>query len=151
MRIAWKYIDKARAAIAAVRDYGDMRSIINTTPEEIKALCGRMSDPKAANLTGSPGARDPQSGEKKLIEQIDQMDVLQERYRQALEYMAWFEPAWGTLTDTERTVLTEFYASGNQRSGANARLQIKLNFAEAQIERIRSKALSRLITLLFGK
>jgi hypothetical protein len=110
-----------------------------------------MISPRAAKLTGLPRARNPRSGEEALAESLDKLDVLQERYRQAIEYMGWFEPAWGALTDEEQHILREFYMNGNQRSGAAARLQCELNYSERQIERLRSKALSRLSLMLFGK
>jgi len=43
--------------------------------------------------------------------------------------MGWLDPAWGALTDEEH-ILREFYMTGNQRSGATARLQCELNYSE---------------------
>jgi DNA-directed RNA polymerase specialized sigma subunit len=151
MRIAWKYINKADATIAVIRDYDNMRVIINTTPEEIKAAFDKMSAPASSRLTGMPGARNPHAAEKKMTDGIDRLDHLSERYCTAVEFMAWVGPAWETLSDKEQMVLSEFYGSGNLRSGANARLQSRLDTSEATIERLRASALSRLITLLFGK
>ena len=48
-----------------------------------------------------------------------EIDVLKERYRQAVEYMAWFVPAWEELTEDERYVLEAFYGEDNQY-GSNA-------------------------------
>jgi hypothetical protein len=149
--IAWKYLDKISAEIAAMRDYESMRAIINNTPDEIKDVYEKMTAPRSAKLNGLPSARNPQAGEDVLAEQIDKLDVLRERYSSAVEYMAWFEAAWGTLTDTERTILREFYMSGSQRSGAAARLQSMLNYSDRQVERLRSKSMSRLSVLLYGK
>jgi hypothetical protein len=86
-----------------------------------------------------------------LAASLDELDVMQERYRQAIEYTGWFEPAWASLTDDEQLVLREFYMGENQRSGAGARLEARLNYGHAQIERCRKKALSRLSLLLFGR
>ena len=102
-------------------------------------------------VTGVPAGWNPQAGEERMVKSLDTLDVIQERYRQAVEYMGWFEPAWATLTDTEQMVLREFYMNGSRKSGATARLQEELNFSERQVERIRSRALSRLTHLLFGK
>jgi hypothetical protein len=151
MRVAWRYIDKATAAINVIGDYGNQRAIIDTPPEEIKASFDRPATPASSRLTGMPRSHNPHAAEERMADGIDQRDLLRDRYSEALEYMAWFEPAWKTLTDTERTVLSEFYASENLKSGACTRLQRVLNFGEAQIQRIRGKALSRLITLLFGR
>lgn len=149
--IAWKYIDKPGAAVAAIRDYGNMRQIINITPQEIKDLYERMVNPRSSRLTGLPSARNPQAGEEKLVKSLNELDLLQERYRQAIEYMSWFEPAWGTLSDTEQKILREFYMGENRKSGATTRLQQELNFSERQIERLRSRALARLTHILFGR
>ena len=102
-------------------------------------------------VTGVPAGWNPQAGEERLVKSLDTLDVIQERYRQAVEYMGWFEPAWATLTDTEQMVLREFYMNGSLRSGAAARLQERLSFSERQIQRIREKALKRMSILLFGK
>lgn len=148
--IAWKYIDKTAAAIAAVRDYDAMRVIINNTPEEIKAVYETMSAPRSPNLSGMPSMRNPLSGQEKLVAQIDKLDVLRERYSQAIEYMAWFEPAWSSLTDTEQLILREFYMGDKQKSGATYRMVNQLSYSESHIERMRSKALRHLRLLLFG-
>lgn len=128
-----------------------MREIINITPQETKELYGRMVSVGSRRVTGVPAGWNPQAGEERLVKSLDTLDVIQERYRQAVEYMGWFEPAWATLTDTEQMVLREFYMNGSRKSGATARLQEELNFSERQVERIRSRALSRLTHLLFGK
>lgn len=52
---------------------------------------------------------------KALIACINEIDVLKERYRQALEYMDWFQPAWDALTEDEQYVLKEFYLDDEQK------------------------------------
>lgn len=88
--IALKYINKNAAAIAAIRDYNNMRFIINNTPQEIKDVYEKMSAPRTPKLSGMPSARNPQAGADKLAAQIDKLDILRERYSQAIEYMAWW-------------------------------------------------------------
>jgi DNA-directed RNA polymerase sigma subunit (sigma70/sigma32) len=149
--IAWKYLDKTGATIAAMRDYESMRAIINNTPDEIKDVYEKMSAPRSAKLTGLPSPRNPQAGEDKLAAQIDKLDLLRERYSSAVEYMAWFESAWGTLTDIEKHILKEYYMTDNQKSGAAARVECALGYCDRQIRRIKEKALERLSVLLFGK
>jgi len=148
--IAWKYIDKTAAAIAAIRDYNAIRVIINNTPEEIKAVYEKMTAPRSPNLSGMPSMRNPLSGQEKLVAQIDKLDVLRERYSQAIEYMAWFEPAWSSLTDTEHMILREFYMGDNQKSGATYRMMSDLDYSERHVERMRSSSLKHLRLLLFG-
>ena len=149
--IAWKYIDKTSAAIAAIRDYANMRSVINITPDEIKELYSRMISPRGSKISGMPKMKNNRNHENMLAASMDELDAMQERYRQAIEFMGWFEPAWGSLTDDEQHVLSEYYANGNQRSGAAARLQVEYNYSDRQVERLRNKALSRLSHMLFGK
>ena len=149
--IAWKYLNKPSATVAALQDYSTMRDIINITPQETKELYDRMGSVGSRRMTGLPASWNPQAGEDRLVKSLDTLDVIQERYRQAVEYMGWFEPAWATLTDTEHKILREFYMSENRKSGASRRLAEEMNYSEAHIERLRHKALSRLAHLLFGK
>lgn len=149
--IAWEYINKVAATVNAVRDYENMRNVIEITPEEIKEQQGRMVSVGGGSVTVSTGVHDPRSGEKAIASAIDKIDVLTERYKGAVEYIRWFEPAWQKITELERTVLREFYMTGNQRSGANRRLQAELQYSEAQIERLRKKSLWKFSMLLFGK
>ena len=114
--IALKYINKNAATVAALRDYHNMRFIINNTPGEIKHLYEKMSTPGTPQLSRTPTARNPQARADQLAAQFDQLDILRERYRQAIEYMAWFEPAWSSLTDTEQHILSEYYLGDNQKS-----------------------------------
>ena len=152
MPIAWIYLDKKSAAVSAIKDYTDMEFIINDTPDDIADVRAKMTTAKTPALSDMPkGTPDPHAGEGRLAAQLDEIDILKERYRRALEYMEWFRPAWDALTDDERIILTEYYMSGNMRSGANVRLSLRLHYSTAQIDRIRSKALSRLTVMLFGR
>jgi len=149
--IAWMYLDKPAGTVAAMRDYDSMRAVINNTPDEIKEVYERLSAPRDAKLTGLPSARSQQASEDKLAAQIDKLDVLRERYGSAVEYMAWFDAAWGTLEDNEQMILREFYMTGDQRSGASARVECAIGYCERHIRRMKDKALARLSILLFGK
>ncbi|GAB6174484.1 hypothetical protein JCM15765_39620 [Paradesulfitobacterium aromaticivorans] len=147
--IALKYINKNAATVAAIRDYENMRFIINNTPQEIKDVYEQMISPRSPKLSGMPSIRNPQAGTDKLAAQIDKLDILRERYSLAIEYMAWFEPAWANLTDAEQHVLSEFYMTDNRKSGATYRLMNELNYSESHIERLRSNALNHLRSLLY--
>lgn len=148
--IALKYINKNAATVAAIRDYENMRFIINNTPQEIKDVYEQMTSPRGPKLSGMPSVRNPQGGADKIAAQIDKLDILRERYSQAIEYMAWFEPAWSSLTDSEQHILSEFYMTDNKKSGATYRLMSKLNYSESHVERLRSNALNHLRSKLFG-
>ena len=50
--IAWKYLNKPSATVAALQDYATMRDIINITPQETKELYDRMISTGGRQLTG---------------------------------------------------------------------------------------------------
>ena len=149
--VAWNYIDKGAATVAAMRDFHDMKALLRLTPDEIRELGCQMAQRGVALMADTPRHTDPQKGEEKLARGLDKMDALRERYRQARGYMDWFEPSWQALTDEEREILREFYMCGNLRSGAGARLEVRLGYSHAQIDRLRARALERFSFLLFGR
>jgi len=148
--IAWKYIDKTTATIAAIRDYNNMAAIIGYTSDAVKDIHERMTAPRTAHISETPTAHSPRSGEDKLVAQIDTINMLGERYNTATEYMTWFMPAWETLTEQERSILEEYYVAGSLRDGTRGRLANELNYSERHIDRLRGEALRRLTLLLFG-
>ncbi len=148
--IAWRYLDKASATVAALRDYISMQAIIANTPEEIKIAYENMTVPRNAVVTDLPSVKNPKAGEEKLAAQIDQLDILRSRYSSAVEYMAWFDPAWSALTDTERLILREFHMGESARSGATARIECELGCSDRHIRRVKERALAHLEILLFG-
>ena len=113
MSIMWKYLDKRSATIAAIKDYDAMQFIINSTDDEIKRTYEKMTSVGSPKWDGMPHAHNPRAGEERLISAISEIDILRERYRQAVEYMDWFKPAWEQLTDDERYCLETFYGDGN--------------------------------------
>ena len=148
--IAWQYLDKRSATIKALKDFRDMQFIVENHEKEIAEIRSEMSTTGRAVLSDMPKCQlNPHARETRIVTAIDEINILEERYNKAVEFTKWFEPAWGRLTDVEQFVLTEFY-SDNQRSGANARLQYKLNYSESHVERLRQKALSRLTLMLYG-
>ena len=152
MSIIWKYLDKRSAAVDALKDYGSMKFIIGHTDEEVKSAYEKMGGVSSPQLDGMPRSHNPQASEDRIVKGIEEIDVLKERYRQALEYMAWFLPAWEELTEDERYVLQTFYGEDNQY-GASAIYDICDHFG---IERSsaynkKNRALNHLVTLLFGK
>jgi hypothetical protein len=148
--IAWKYINKTAATIATIRDYDDMAAIIENTPDEIKLLRENMTSPRSPNMSGMPSTHNPQSGEEKLVAQIDRLNLMEERYRTAREYMDWFKPAWSELAEREQRILRECYMADSLRNGARFRLAEELHYSERHIDNLRDKALRRIQTLLFG-
>ena len=100
-----------------------MQFIINSTDDEIKRVHEKMTS------VGSP-----------------------KWYRQAVEYMDWFKPAWEQLSDDDRYCLETFYGDGNTY-GSSAAYYIAeyLHVEQATAYKRKNRALDRLTVLLFGK
>ena len=152
MSIIWKYLDKRSAAVDALKDYGSMKFIIGHTDDEIKSAYEKMGGVSSPQLDGMPRSHNPQASEDRIVKGIEEIDVLKERYRQALEYMAWFLPAWEELTEDERYVLQTFYGQDHQY-GASAIYDIcdRFGIERSSAYNRKNRALSHLVTLLFGK
>lgn len=151
MSVMWKYLDKKDAAIQALEDFGDMQFIIENTPDEIKLAQDRMVSLGSPGMDGLPHAHNPKAGEDRLVEAIEKIDILKERYRQALEYMSWFKPAWEKLNDDERYVLEAFYSGNEYGSDAMGQVCRRLGVEQATAYRRRNHALDHLQLLLYGK
>ena len=153
MNIIWQYLDKRSAAVNALKDYSSMAYILAHTDEEITQVHEDTTTLGSPAFTDMPGGSpNPQSGEMRIITAIDEIDVLRERYRQAKEYMEWFQPAWDSLSEDERYVLEAFYGEDNQY-GSNAADDVADYFQieRASAYRRKNRALERLTILLFGK
>ncbi|WP_331482878.1 hypothetical protein [Otoolea muris] len=83
---------------------------------------------------------------------MDEISVLRERYRQAMEYMAWFVPAWEELSEDDRYVLDAFYSENNEY-GSSAAEDVADCFGNerASAYQRKNRALAKLTTLLLGK
>jgi len=128
-----------------------MKYIIEHTDEDIANLNEEMTSPASPVLNGMPSNHDPKAGEKRLIACINEIDVLKERYRQALEYMDWFQPAWDALSEDEQLILTEFFINNINKTDAISNIGDKLFLERAQVYRRKEKALNHLALLLYGK
>ena len=111
MSIMYKYLDKRAATIAAIKDFDSMRFIISSTDKDITAEREKMTGVGSPNMDGMPHAYNPSASEERIAGGIDEIDVLKERYRQAIEYMGWFQPAWEQLTEDERFCWRAFTAT----------------------------------------
>jgi len=151
MTIAWTYLDKRRAAEDAIKDRGSMEYIIATHREDEAALREDLADPASSALSGLPGAHDPHAGEARLAGGIDEINVLQERYRRALEYMAWFKPAWEAVSEDDRYVLTEFYCNERDQTDAIGNIGDHFHIERSSAYKRKNRALERLTILLYGR
>ncbi len=152
MGIAWKYLDKKSAAVDAVKDYSSMKFIIEHTDDEIRVAYEKMGGISSPQFDGMPHAHNPHAAEDRMAEGADEISVLRERYRQAMEYMAWFVPAWEELSEDDRYVLDAFYSEDNEY-GSSAAEDVADYFGieRASAYRRKNRALAKLTTLLFGK
>lgn len=152
MSIAWKYLDKRSGTVQAIKDYSSMKFIIENTSRDIAGVYDGLSGVGSPNMDGMPHAPDPKATEGRLVSGLDEIDVLKERYRQAVEYMAWFVPAWEELSEEEQFVLDAFY--GN--TGYDNEDPVDIICQTYHLERSsaynrKNRAVNHLVTLLFGK
>ncbi len=150
MNIIWQYLDKRAAAVRALKDYSSMVYIIKNTETEISDVRDRMAGVGSPGYDGMPHAHNPQAGEDRMIKGIEEIDVLKERYRQAVEYMEWFRPAWQELSEEEQYVLDTFYLTEGCQ-GAVYDICDRFHIERSSAYNKKNRALEHLTTLLFGK
>ena len=151
MSIIWKYLDKRSAAVDALKDYSSMEFIIANTSSEIKNARDKMSGVRSPQFDGMPRTHNPQAGEERILKGIEEIDILQERYRQAVEYMEWFKPAWEQLSADERYVLETFYDEECSQTGAVYEICDHFNIERSSAYNKKNRALAKLAVLLYGK
>lgn len=151
MDIFLRYLDKRKGAIEALKDYDNMQFIIDNTDEEIKAAYDDMTSVKSVNLNGMPKAHNPKSGEENIINSIEKISILENRYKEAMEYMAWFEPAWEMLSEDEQYILKKFYNSQyGKRLDAIYDICERLGIERTTAYKRKNRALNKLSRMLFG-
>ena len=151
MNIAWVYLDKKAAALKAVKDYRSMDHIIQNYLAAIEEARTRMQSARSSVISHAPRSTGSAANEERLAEAIDAINVIEERYNCAVEYMRWFLPAWNMLNEVERIILSEFYQEDTiSRNVTISNLSCELFLERAQIYRYKDKALERLALLLYG-
>ena len=151
MSIIWKYLDKRSAAVDALKDYSSMKFIIEHTDDEIKAAYEKMGGVSSPQPDGMPHAHNPRAAEDRMVKGIEEIDVLKERYRQAMEYMAWFLPAWEELSEDDRYVLETFYSDSESQTNAVYDICDQFGIERSSAYNKKNRALGKLVTLLYGK
>ena len=151
MSIIWKYLDKRSAVVDALKDYNSMKFIIEHTDDEIRAAYEKMGGVSSPQSDGMPYTRNPHAVEDRMVKGIEEIDVLKERYRQAMEYMAWFLPAWEELSEDERYVLETFYSDSESQTSAVYSICDRFGVERSSAYNKKNRALGRLVTLLYGK
>ena len=151
MHIYWKYIDKRQATISALRDRPYMEYILANTEAQVKEAYDSVTDTKGISLEHTTTPVDPHAGESKIAGMLDKIDLMQERYREAQEYMNWFLPAWETLSEDDKYILEEFYAKDHEYGDATVDLLAEhFHIERASAYRRKNRAVERLTTLLYG-
>jgi len=150
MHISWNFLNKRNATIKAIQAFNSMDFIIHHTDDEIVAVRTKMEGVGSQNLDGLPHAQNPQAAEERTINSIEEIDTLKERYRQAVEYMTWFKPAWDQLAEDDRYVLEAFFM-GDDENGAGDEVADYFQIERASAYRKKNRALDRLTSLLYGK
>lgn len=152
MNIPWMYLNKQGATINAVKDYNSMRSIIGSTKGEIASAENRMVGVGAVSISDMPkGSPNLHSGEDRIVRGMQEIDVINERYGQAKEYMTWFEPAWRSLDADERELLEAFYLTRKDtRTTVIGELAERLCVDNSTVYRMKDRAVSHLSLLLYG-
>lgn len=153
MNIAWLYLDKRNAAINALKDFESMNYIIENTQSEIASTQEGMTSLGSPAISDMPkGPHNPRAAENKIVKAMDTISLLNERYQRALEYMAWFRPAWLALSEDEQFVLNCFYMSDESRQ-ADSVCEIceRFHIERTSAYKKKDRALARLTLLLYGK
>ena len=151
MHISWSFLDKRKAVIKAMESYSSMDFIIKHTDEEISGVRTRMEGIGSPNMDGLPHAHNPQAGEERILKGIEEIDILKERYRQAVEYMSWFKPAWNQLTDDERYVLETFYMDADDCGGNVIDVAEHFGIERSSAYNKKNRAVDHLCVLLYGQ
>ena len=151
MHISWSFLNKRDATKEAVRAYNSMKFIVNHAEEEIKEVRSRMGGATTPALDGMPRTHNPQKRENSLLAGIAEIDVLKERYRQAMEYMEWFKPAWEQLSEEERYVLDVFYMNGEEDRGGIGVIMEHFSIEKSSAYSRANRSLNHLAMLLYGK
>lgn len=149
MHISWSFLDKRKAAINAMEAFDSMDFIVKHSDEEIQRVENRMVGVGSQNLDGMPHAHNPQTAEDRILTGIEEIDTIKERYRQAVEYMNWYMPAWSQLSEDERYVLEMFYTDEIESPALRVAEHFEIERSSAYNKK--NRALDHLTMLLYGK
>lgn len=151
MSILRNYLDLSKATVNAIKDYKAMKFIITNTSDDIKKRYEDMMGFRSPVYSELPKIRSSKSASEKISDALADVDMLKERYKQAVEYMAWFEPAWNELSDDERFILDTFYLNETTKTEAVYLIMEEFSIERSTAYRWKEKAIDHLSTLLYGK
>ena len=153
MNIAWMYLDKRNAVINALKDYESMNYIVDNSPSKICETEEQMIGQSSPSFSDMPkGSPNPKAAENRIVQAIDTITIMNERYQRALEYMTWFQPAWQALSADERFVLSRFYMDDESKQiDSVSEICECFHIERTSAYKKKDRALSRLALLLYGK
>ena len=149
MHISWTFIDKYKATVEAVEARPGMHFVVEHTPEEMQKVRSQMTTASSPNYSGMPHVHNPKSGEDRMLAGIDKLNLMEERYNQALEYLEWFEPAWEKLSEDDRYVLEKFFIDDDPDTVEELSEYFHIERSSVYVKR--KRAVSKLSALLYGK
>lgn len=136
-------------AIRELTQYNDLREAIDNLTDRIDELreqCGHMIavryDKPAVMGNGGTGYEDA------IADNIDRRFRLERRLKNTREAVERIEKGLAGLEENERKVLQYFYIS--REPGYIDRLITETGYAQAQIYRLKDKALSRYVRIMWG-
>lgn len=153
MNIAWLYLDKRNAVINALRDYESMNYIIENIQSKVIATQEDMISLSSPILSDMPKCpHNPHAGENRIAKAMDTVSMLEARYDRALEYVAWFHPAWQGLSEDEQYVLCQFYMKeGTAQADTISEICEHFHIERSSAYKKKDRALTHLTLLLYGK
>jgi len=126
--------------------------ILENHSDDIADTRSRMTAVSSGIPDGLPLKPDPHAFENMLAASLDEIDVLKERYRRALEYMEWFKPAWAVLSEDEQFILSELFMRNDiSKAEAVSNVGARLVLERSHVYRRKDRAVSHLALLLYGK
>jgi hypothetical protein len=151
MSVIWKYLNKRSGAIDAIgiTTAWNLSSKIPAKTSSRHMLA--MTSLHPSGFDGLPHSSNPHAAEDHIISGLADIDILKERYRQAVEYMAWFQPAWDKLSSDEQYVLETFYADEDAQTSAVYAIADHFHIERSSAYKRKNRALDKFAILLFGK
>ncbi|MBQ4093778.1 MAG: hypothetical protein IJC61_01915 [Oscillospiraceae bacterium] len=142
------YLDRKRAAVAALRDYEDMRWKMERAGSVIEAANDRMTS--LPSMSSGVSVQGGESGRQGLLDsQIDRKRAAEHGLRCAQEYFREFIPAWERLTPQEQALLRLRYVEYPRDSRWVDVVRERYNIERSEAYRRSDEALDRLAKLMF--
>lgn len=152
MMMPWLYLDKEAASIKALKDFPGMRRILENHFDDTTETEAFLTATPNAILSHLRNMPNPKAFENKVVSTLHLIDVVEERYLHALEYMTWFLPAWEALSEENRYILSEFFFDDSiSRAEAVERIGNRLGYEKTAIYTRKDKAVDNLAFLLYGR